>query len=167
MSPGTIRWLKVPVFLLCLVPAFFIAGAIGVFVSQGSVMRYLGPDAKRPLAYGGASVAGIVLAVCSCSVLPMFAGIYAMGALVYELLVLLRFSHGIATFDHALGRQAAIRLSSRRIGRIGSRLRRSRVIRFVGRAPRERRDQYRADRDEENHNPPTASESRRHGSIVS
>lgn len=66
--------------LLCLVPAFFIAGAIGVFVSQGSVMRYLGPDAPRPLAYGVASVAGTVLAVCSCTVLPLFGGIYKRGA---------------------------------------------------------------------------------------
>lgn len=66
--------------LLCLVPAFFIAGAIGVFVSQASVMRYLGPDAPRPLAYGVASVSGTVLAVCSCTVLPLFGGIYKRGA---------------------------------------------------------------------------------------
>jgi hypothetical protein len=66
--------------LLCLVPAFFIAGAIGVFVSQASVMRYLGPTAPRPLAYGVASVSGTVLAVCSCTVLPLFGGIYKRGA---------------------------------------------------------------------------------------
>jgi len=66
--------------LLCLVPAFFIAGAIGRFVSQGAVMRYLGASAKRPVAYGVASVSGGVLAVCSCTVLPLFAGIYRRGA---------------------------------------------------------------------------------------
>jgi uncharacterized membrane protein YraQ (UPF0718 family) len=66
--------------LLCLVPAFFIAGAIGQFVSQGAVMRYLGASASRPVAYGVASVSGSVLAVCSCTVLPLFAGIYKRGA---------------------------------------------------------------------------------------
>src|SRR4030065_275 len=66
--------------LLCLVPAFFIAGAITVFVSQASVMKYLGPLANKFLAYSVASVSGTVLAVCSCTVLPLFAGIYKMGA---------------------------------------------------------------------------------------
>ena len=66
--------------LPCVVPAMFIAGAISAFLSQASVMRYLGPNSNRLLAYSVASVAGVVLAVCSCSVLPMFAGIYAMGA---------------------------------------------------------------------------------------
>jgi uncharacterized membrane protein YraQ (UPF0718 family) len=66
--------------LACIVPALFIAGAIITFLSQGSVMRYLGPKANPILAYGVASVAGCVLAVCSCSVLPMFAGIYKLGA---------------------------------------------------------------------------------------
>lgn len=66
--------------LFCLVPAFFIAGAIGVFISQGSVMKYLGPKANKALAYGVASVSGTILAVCSCTVLPLFAGIYRMGA---------------------------------------------------------------------------------------
>jgi uncharacterized protein len=66
--------------VLCLVPALFIAGAIGVFVSQASVMKYLGPKANKPLAYGVASVSGTILAVCSCTVLPLFAGIYRMGA---------------------------------------------------------------------------------------
>jgi len=66
--------------LLCLVPAFFIAGAIGQFVSQGAVLRYLGASAPRPVAYGVASVSGSVLAVCSCTVLPLFAGIYRRGA---------------------------------------------------------------------------------------
>ncbi len=66
--------------LLCLVPAFFIAGAIGTFVSQASVMRYLGAKANKILAYGVASVSGTILAVCSCTVLPLFAGIWRMGA---------------------------------------------------------------------------------------
>ena len=66
--------------LPCVVPALFIAGAIITFLSQGSVMRYLGPRANPFLAYTVASVSGCVLAVCSCSVLPMFAGIYQLGA---------------------------------------------------------------------------------------
>jgi len=66
--------------LACVVPALFIAGAITTFLSQGSVMRYLGPNANPVLAYAVASVSGCVLAVCSCSVLPMFAGIYKLGA---------------------------------------------------------------------------------------
>jgi uncharacterized membrane protein YraQ (UPF0718 family) len=66
--------------LLCLVPAFFIAGAISVFVSKESVMRYLGPRAPKVLSYGVASVSGTILAVCSCTVLPLFAGIYTRGA---------------------------------------------------------------------------------------
>lgn len=66
--------------LLCLVPAFFIAGAISVFVSQQSVMRYLGASAKRWVAYAVAAISGTVLAVCSCTVLPIFAGIYKRGA---------------------------------------------------------------------------------------
>ena len=66
--------------LACVVPALFIAGAIITFLSQTSVMRYLGPNANPVLAYAVASVAGCILAVCSCSVLPMFAGIYKLGA---------------------------------------------------------------------------------------
>ncbi len=75
-----VKWYAQEHVLLCLVPAFFIAGAIGVFVSQAAVMRYLGAGAKKALAYGVASVSGTVLAVCSCTVLPLFAGIYRMGA---------------------------------------------------------------------------------------
>jgi uncharacterized membrane protein YraQ (UPF0718 family) len=75
-----LQWYAVNHTLACVVPAMFIAGAISTFLSQASVMRYLGPGSKRLLAYGVASVSGTVLAVCSCSVLPMFAGIYAMGA---------------------------------------------------------------------------------------
>ncbi len=66
--------------LFCLIPAFFIAGAIEVFVSDQSVMRYLGPKAPKPVAYGVAAVSGTILAVCSCTILPLFAGIYKMGA---------------------------------------------------------------------------------------
>ena len=66
--------------LACVVPALFIAGAIITFLSKASVMRYLGPNANPVLAYAVASVSGCVLAVCSCSVLPMFAGIYQLGA---------------------------------------------------------------------------------------
>ncbi|MCP5453445.1 MAG: permease [Spirochaetaceae bacterium] len=66
--------------LLCLVPAMFIAGAITVFLNQRAVMRYLGPDANRYTAYGVASVSGAILAVCSCTVLPIFKGIYKKGA---------------------------------------------------------------------------------------
>ncbi len=66
--------------LTCLVPAFFIAGAIAVFVSQASVIKYFGARAKKALSYGVASVSGTVLAVCSCTVLPLFSGIYQRGA---------------------------------------------------------------------------------------
>jgi uncharacterized membrane protein YraQ (UPF0718 family) len=66
--------------LACVVPALFIAGAIITFLSKDSVLRYLGPKANKPLAYAVASVSGCALAVCSCSVLPMFAGIYSLGA---------------------------------------------------------------------------------------
>jgi len=66
--------------LLCLVPAFFIAGAIANFVSQQSVIKYFGAKAKKVLSYSVASVSGTILAVCSCTVLPLFAGIYKRGA---------------------------------------------------------------------------------------
>jgi uncharacterized protein len=66
--------------ILCLLPAFVIAGAMAVYISQGSVMRYLGPQASKPVALGVASVSGALLAVCSCTVLPLFGGIYKRGA---------------------------------------------------------------------------------------
>ncbi|HNW34811.1 MAG TPA: permease, partial [Candidatus Ozemobacteraceae bacterium] len=75
-----VKWYAREHVLLCLVPAFFIAGAITVFISQDSVMKYLGPNANQMLAYGVASVSGTILAVCSCTVLPLFNGIYKMGA---------------------------------------------------------------------------------------
>ena len=66
--------------LTCLIPAFFIAGAIAVFVSQAAVLKYFGAGAKRVLSYSVASISGTILAVCSCTVLPLFAGIYSRGA---------------------------------------------------------------------------------------
>lgn len=66
--------------LTCLIPAFFIAGAISVFVSQAAVLKYFGAKANKILSYSVASVSGSVLAVCSCTVLPLFAGIYSRGA---------------------------------------------------------------------------------------
>ena len=66
--------------ILCLIPALFIAGAIGVFISQNAVMKYLGVRAKRVVAYSVASVSGAILAVCSCTILPLFSGIYKRGA---------------------------------------------------------------------------------------
>ncbi|ADW18979.1 permease [Desulfobulbus propionicus DSM 2032] len=75
-----VKWYAREHVLLCLVPAFFIAGAIGVFVSQTSVMKYLGPTANKMVAYGVAAVSGTILAVCSCTILPLFSGIYRMGA---------------------------------------------------------------------------------------
>lgn len=75
-----VRWYAREHVILCLVPAFFIAGAIGVFVSQASVLKYFGAAAPKALAYGVASVSGSILAVCSCTVLPLFSGIYTRGA---------------------------------------------------------------------------------------
>src|SRR6056297_818410 len=74
------RWYAQEHVILCLIPAFFIAGAVAVFISQAAVMKYLGPQAKKATAYGVASVSGTLLAVCSCTILPLFAGIYRMGA---------------------------------------------------------------------------------------
>ncbi|MBN2145123.1 MAG: permease, partial [Candidatus Aureabacteria bacterium] len=74
------RWYAREHVLLCLVPAFFIAGAISVFVSQASVIRYFGAKANKFLSYSVASVSGTILAVCSCTVLPLFSGIYKRGA---------------------------------------------------------------------------------------
>ena len=66
--------------LTCLVPAFFIAGAIAIFISQAAILKYFGPQAKKVLSYSVASVSGTILAVCSCTVLPLFGGIYRRGA---------------------------------------------------------------------------------------
>ena len=74
------KWYAREHVILCLVPAFFIAGAIACFVSQAAVMKYLGVGAKKIVAYGVASVSGTILAVCSCTVLPLFAVIWKRGA---------------------------------------------------------------------------------------
>jgi uncharacterized membrane protein YraQ (UPF0718 family) len=66
--------------LTCLIPALFIAGAISIMISQAAVIKYFGADANRFVAYGVASVSGSILAVCSCTILPLFAGIYRRGA---------------------------------------------------------------------------------------
>ena len=64
----------------CLVPAFFIAGAIAAFVKKEAILTYFSPTAKKSVSYGIASISGIVLAVCSCTILPMFAGILKKGS---------------------------------------------------------------------------------------
>ncbi|MDD5070919.1 MAG: permease [Candidatus Omnitrophica bacterium] len=79
-SLALVRWYAREHVLLCLLPAFFIAGAISVFVSQASVIKYFGAKANKFLAYSVASVSGTILAVCSCTVLPLFSGIYKRGA---------------------------------------------------------------------------------------
>jgi hypothetical protein len=66
--------------LTCLIPALFIAGAMSVKVSQASVIKYFGAGAKKIVSYGIASVSGAILAVCSCTILPLFTGIYSRGA---------------------------------------------------------------------------------------
>ncbi len=75
-----VRWYAREHVVLCLIPAFFIAGAIAVFIRQEAVIKYLGVRANKVLAYGVASISGSILAVCSCTVLPLFAGIYKRGA---------------------------------------------------------------------------------------
>ncbi len=75
-----VKWYAQEHVLLCLVPAFFIAGAIAVFVSQEGVMKYLGPSASKWISFPVASVSGTILAVCSCTVLPLVAGIWTRGA---------------------------------------------------------------------------------------
>jgi uncharacterized protein len=76
---GLLEYLSAHV-LTCLIPAFFIAGAIAVFVSKGAILKYFGPGAKKWLSYSVASVSGAILAVCSCTILPLFAGIRKRGA---------------------------------------------------------------------------------------
>ncbi|MCK9459376.1 MAG: permease [Proteobacteria bacterium] len=79
-SLSLVKWYAREHVLLCLVPAFFIAGAISVFVSQGAVMKYLGPKANKLVSYPVAAVSGTILAVCSCTVLPLFSSIHKRGA---------------------------------------------------------------------------------------
>ncbi len=76
---GLIEYLSLHV-ITCLVPALLIAGAISAFASQAAILKYFGPQAKKPLAYAVGSVSGAILAVCSCTVLPLFGGIYKRGA---------------------------------------------------------------------------------------
>jgi len=76
---GLLEYLSAHV-VTCLVPALFIAGAIAAFVSQAAILKYFGPQARKLLSYSVASVSGAILAVCSCTVLPLFAGIYKKGA---------------------------------------------------------------------------------------
>jgi hypothetical protein len=74
------HWYAQEHVILCLLPAFLIAGAMSAYISQDAVMRYLGPEASKPVAFSVASVSGALLAVCSCTVLPLFGGIYKRGA---------------------------------------------------------------------------------------
>jgi uncharacterized protein len=74
------KWYAREHVILCLIPAFFIAGAISVFISHTSIMKYFGAKAHKGLSYGVAAISGTILAVCSCTVLPLFAGIYKRGA---------------------------------------------------------------------------------------
>ena len=74
------RWYAQEHVILCLLPAFIIAGVIAVFVSQGSVLKYFGANAKKWIAYTVASVSGTILAVCSCTILPLFSSIHKRGA---------------------------------------------------------------------------------------
>ncbi len=74
------KWYAQEHVILCLLPAFFIAGVISVFVSQGAVLKYFGAGAKKWLAYTVASVSGTILAVCSCTILPLFSSIHKRGA---------------------------------------------------------------------------------------
>ncbi|MFC2100510.1 permease [Bacteroidota bacterium] len=75
-----VNWYAREHVILCLLPAFFIAGVISVFVSQGSVLKYFGANAKKWLAYSVASISGTILAVCSCTILPLFSSIHKRGA---------------------------------------------------------------------------------------
>lgn len=75
-----VKWYAREHVVLCLLPAFFIAGVISVFVSQGSVLRYFGANTKKWLSYSVASISGTILAVCSCTILPLFSSIHKRGA---------------------------------------------------------------------------------------
>lgn len=74
------KWYAQEHVVMCLLPAFFIAGVISIFVSQGAVLKYFGANAKKWLAYSVAAVSGTILAVCSCTILPLFSSIYKRGA---------------------------------------------------------------------------------------
>jgi uncharacterized membrane protein YraQ (UPF0718 family) len=74
------KWYAREHVLLCLIPAFFIAGAVSALISKNAIVKYFGASAKKWISYSVASISGTILAVCSCTVLPLFAGIYAKGA---------------------------------------------------------------------------------------
>ncbi|MDD4058940.1 MAG: permease, partial [Bacteroidales bacterium] len=74
------KWYAQEHVILCLLPAFFIAGVISIFVSQGAILKYFGANAKKWIVYSVASVSGAILAVCSCTILPLFSSIYKRGA---------------------------------------------------------------------------------------
>ncbi|MEF8985110.1 MAG: permease, partial [Bacteroidales bacterium] len=74
------KWYAQEHVILCLLPAFFIAGVIAVFISQGAVLKYFGAQAKKWVSYSIASVSGTILAVCSCTILPLFSSIHKRGA---------------------------------------------------------------------------------------
>ena len=74
------KWYAQEHVVMCLLPAFFIAGVIAVFISQGAVLKYFGANAKKWLSYTVAAVSGAILAVCSCTILPLFTSIYKRGA---------------------------------------------------------------------------------------
>nr|HPK40813.1 permease [Candidatus Cloacimonadota bacterium] len=74
------KWYAQKHVILCLLPAFLIAGVISVFISQGAVIKYFGANAKKWLSYLIASLSGTILAVCSCTILPLFSSIYKRGA---------------------------------------------------------------------------------------
>ncbi len=75
-----VKWYAEEHVVLCLLPAFFIAGAVGIFISQGAVIKYMGAGANKIIAYLVAAFSGTILAVCSCTILPLFSGIYKRGA---------------------------------------------------------------------------------------
>ena len=123
--------------LACVVPAMFIAGAIATFFSKEAVLRHLGPKANRVEAYGVASVSGTVLAVCSCSVLPMFAGIYRVGQAGPRLGIPLLGSGDQRDGDLPDGPRAGLRLGHRPADRFG-RVRRGHRLDHGGHLPQGR-----------------------------
>ncbi len=115
------RWYAREHIILCLLPAFFIAGAIAVFVSQGAVVRYFGANAKKWLSYTVASLSGGILAVCSCTILPLFTSIYKRGAGLGPAIAFLYSGPAISILSiiltaHILGLEMGI---ARAVGAIG------------------------------------------------
>jgi len=79
------KWYAQEHVVMCLLPAFYIAGVISTFISQGAVLKYFGASAKKWLAYTIAAVSGTTLAVCSCTILPLFSSIYKRGTAIYDI----------------------------------------------------------------------------------